>query len=565
MDNVNVASFTTLTNAVNNTLSYANSGIFYAFVPTAYKDYYFKIVRTALQWLDGYVPDFHSPTNGIGSSRLATSIVENLASKIKGTSFVFRSKNNDPKNKKIARDFTDDYQYSANFDKAIYKAIAWHLASGTSFLKVNFKNGDIWLDACRQDTLLYTSSFRGDIIDAKMVIKDYVMENANHEGNKQDGDKYVLVEHRYFKKINKDDLKDKKKIILKTRNGKKFIVEQDMEVPVVRYEIYRSQGFTLNNMMTSVINEQPRQMNWAEIDGKFKDMFKRDYPSLRVGEEQILPLKDSIGVYSLKHKQADVSITSADFGSSILNRAQYYLMVYDYAWSLRLRDLYLGKGTVLTPKKFSIPDRGVDDSDISSAPQTLGGVLDNVSYETYDTSDESQKPQPVQFNIRNDEWENVLNDCIRKIAISIGISPKIIAPDVMGSLASRKTAVEVEEENERTDDFINDARQDVSSAMSKLMEDVLLYLGYERDAITFSFQKISANTKERVQARVLEQYNNGLIDTREALSQLYPEADENRLDDMVKRAELQQMENLKKRESMLSPSMPLSFDDSDEL
>lgn len=563
MDNVNVASFSTLTNAVNETLSYANSGIFYAFVPKAYRDYYFKIVRTSLQWLDGYVPNFHSPTSGIGSSRLATSIVENLASKIKGTSFVFRSKDNNAKNKKIAREFTDDYQYSANFDKAIYKAIAWHLASGTSFLKVNFKNGEIWLDACRQDTLLYTSSFKGDVIDAKMVIKDYVLESTG-EVDKKDSDTYVLVEHRYFKTMSKDDLKDKDKIIVRTKNGKNIILKENMVVPVVRYEIYVSQGFTLNNMMTSVIKQEPRQINWEEIGKPFKDMFKRDYPSLRIGEEQILPLKDSIGVYSLKHKQADISITSADFGSSILNRAQYYLMVYDYAWSLRLRDLYLGKGTVLYPKKFSMPDRGGDDSDIISTPQTLGGVLDSVSYETYDTADESQKPQPVQFNIRNDEWENVLNDCIRKIAISIGISPKIIAPDVMGSLASRKTAVEVEEENERTDDFINDARQDVSSAMSKLMEDVLLYLGYERDAITFSFQKISANTKERVQARVLEQYNNGLIDTREALSQLYPEADENRLDDMTKRAELQQMENLKKRESMLSPSTPFTFGD-DEL
>ena len=85
-------------------------------------------------------------------------------------------------------------------------------------------------------------------------------------------------------------------------------------------------------------------------------------------------------------------------------------------------------------------------------------------------------------------------------------------------------------------------------------------MGYDKDACSFDFQKVSANTKERVQTRVLAQLSYGLIDTREALSQLYPEADENRLDEMVKRANEQQERNLLMRDNMLSPTSNIDFD-----
>ena len=92
MDNSKLASVYTLSKVVNDTLSYANTSVFYAFVPNTYKDYYYRVVRTALQCLDGYVVGFHDTLSGVGSTRLATSIIENLGSKIRGTSFIFRPK-----------------------------------------------------------------------------------------------------------------------------------------------------------------------------------------------------------------------------------------------------------------------------------------------------------------------------------------------------------------------------------------------------------------------------------------------------------------------------------------
>lgn len=553
MDNSKLASVYTLSKVVNDTLSYANTSVFYAFVPNTYKDYYYRVVRTALQWLDGYVVGFHDTLSGVGSTRLATSIIENLGSKIRGTSFIFRPKNNEKRNQDIARSMTDVWQHKSNFTKALYKAICWSLASGVSFLKLNIKNNELWVDACRQDTLLYTSTSRGKVIDAKMIIRDYVMENSENK------ETYVIVEHRYFKTLNKDDFGDKKLIIVK--DGKNTMYKAGDEIPIVKYEIYKYYGLTLNNQSSTLLGQndkEPKPINWAEISGKFKELVKRDFNYLRFGEEQILPFKDELGIFAIKNKQGDISINNADFGTSLLNRIQYYLAVYDYAWALRLRDLYLGKGSVLAPKSFTVPMD--NDGTKDNAPLTLGGVLDNVLYETYDTDDPSAKPQPIQFSIRNGEWQEALNDCIRRIATTIGVSPKTISPDLIGSLASRKTSTEVEEESERTDDFVNYARQDITFIVNEMLSCALIFMGYDKDACSFDFQKVSANTKERVQTRVLAQLSYGLIDTREALSQLYPEADENRLDEMVKRANEQQERNLLMRDNMLSPTSNIDFD-----
>ena len=88
---LNVSSFQQgLSRVVNETYSYANSSLFAAVGAGYYKDYLWRCVRPAIQWLDGYVPSIHWGGSGIMSTRIASSLINGLSRSIVGEKLIFR-------------------------------------------------------------------------------------------------------------------------------------------------------------------------------------------------------------------------------------------------------------------------------------------------------------------------------------------------------------------------------------------------------------------------------------------------------------------------------------------
>ena len=81
---------TSLANAVNETYSYANSTLFCAVVASYYKDYAYRYIRPACQWLDGYVPALHYQQSGMISTRIASSLINGLARTIVGEKLIYK-------------------------------------------------------------------------------------------------------------------------------------------------------------------------------------------------------------------------------------------------------------------------------------------------------------------------------------------------------------------------------------------------------------------------------------------------------------------------------------------
>ena len=64
-----------IASAVNETYNYSNSSLFGGMLPAYYKDYYWRYLRPAIQWLDGYVLSLHGDGSGIISTRIGSNLL----------------------------------------------------------------------------------------------------------------------------------------------------------------------------------------------------------------------------------------------------------------------------------------------------------------------------------------------------------------------------------------------------------------------------------------------------------------------------------------------------------
>ena len=149
--------------AINKTYSYASGASFFAATVPAYmKDYADRYLAPALQWLDGYVPYWHDHATGILSTRLASRLITGLTKQVVGERmvFVYKAKNDHETSDTLK--FVSDWALETKAHKAVYAAIGWALALGTSVIKANItSDSKIWWEAVRLDNCNYLTDFRG--------------------------------------------------------------------------------------------------------------------------------------------------------------------------------------------------------------------------------------------------------------------------------------------------------------------------------------------------------------------------------------------------------------------
>ena len=333
---------------INETYSYANNSLFYAIVPTYLRDYMWRYIRPALQWMDGYVWALHQAgASGIISTRIASKLITGLTKQVVGEKIIFRLNDKTPDGYK-ALAFLNKWAERVNLLKAIYGGVGFALGAGTSLLKKNVgldKKGkqELWFEACRFDKCFYLSSFRNEPYDATFVIRSYADTRQGHSN-----DQFFLVEHRYYKVY-------KQPVIVKKANGEYEAKHYKGErVPMVEYKVQYVRGTTYNNIMPQ--NTETRSVPWAELPQFMREFLHKDYSTIRVDMPQELPFTD-LGVYPLLNGNIDLSVpTGSNYGESMIVGIQDDLITYELASSYQIRDMYLGKGTVYMPKSASLGD-----------------------------------------------------------------------------------------------------------------------------------------------------------------------------------------------------------------
>lgn len=509
--------------AINQTFTYANNSQFYALVNPIYYDYYNRVVRVNLEWFDGYVQGFHNQQNGVMSTRIATAIVNGIIGNIFQKKLIFDrvDKNGDY----TAVDNLNEWIRKDNFHQKIKLASKYSGASGTSVIKINQSYKELYTQALRQDQFFYKTDFQGNITEITTFLKSYVnVFNAKDQDKEQN---FFIVEKRYYS----TDIDIPTKVENLEGETKVYYKKPNKPVPVVEYKVLYYQGRMFQNTMASQQNRQ--SLKFHDLPKAFRDILLKDFTDIRFDKPCLLPFTD-LGCYVLQINGQDPTIPNGMFGQSFLTDIRSCLVEYELINAYSLRDMYNAQGRVGIPKSLSMNDvngQNVFDTNMGN-------------YETFSGDPDKQKPIITQFEIRATEWSNKKDDCLKKMATILGMSPKVIASYINPRGGFGKTATEVENDEASSQTFIEDKRQNLTNCLNKVVSTILKFYGYGQK-VTARFIE-GENRMSPLQVKtIIFKYQQGLIDLKEATRELNPNASESEVDELVLRARERQEEMLK--------------------
>lgn len=569
VSNLGIGSFQQgLSHVVNTTYSYSNSTLFAAIGASYYRDYLWRLIRPAVQWLDGYVPSIHYPDSGIMSTRVASSLINGISRTIVGEKLIFRiSGEKNDKSKDTLR-FISRWATKQKIKRPIKNAVAYMEALGTSLLKMNEKNHqDVWWEAIRLDNCFFLADASGEVKEATFLIKSYT-DTRRKTKDGEDVTQFYLAEKRYWRDV-KPEIK---KVIDPITQVESFVPvhKKGDKEPVVEYQVYRANAHSLNNLMASA--DRARGIGWTEIPKEIQDLIKADYSVIRINEAQKLPFA-SLGVKVLVNDEGDISIpTGYNFGRGMIYPIIDDLIIYEVAEAYALRDMYNGKGTVYKPQalsmgNFAIPQSVIKPSaipaDISPDGRnvvrrdgsTIGAIDSPATFvnpiyasplegvgDKYETvpgmSPEQQQLLVNQFELRVDQWQMIQDNALRRIATKWGMSPKVLSSYlVQGS--TQMTATQIDSEDDISIAFIEEHRSSIVPVINELIEETLNYYGHDAN-VNIDFASPSLVNKDRLLDRAIKMLDAGLIDVEEAIHMIFPDEDEETLESKVQAAKNKQ-------------------------
>lgn len=534
-----------LVQVVNQTYSYANSSLFIAAIAGYYQDYAYRYIKPSVEWLDGYVQSLHTAGTGIMSTHIAGALIAGLTRQIVGEKLLYRISSKKDRAAIDTLNFVSKWAKAQNIKKAVKAGVGYSLGVGTALLKMNKRlNGDIWWEACRFDTCVYLASFTGEIKEAEFLLRSYV-DTRGKKGTTH----YYLCEKRYYRES---------KGLIGPAPDYKVIEKKGELIPTVEYVVHRAGSQSLQNLTNRSMMR--KTIGWTEIPEEVRKLIKNDYSVLRIGEPQKLGFIN-LGVVALLNGDGDIACpTGTNFGESMIIKIQDDLITYELASSYLLRDMYNGKGTVYLPKNLSLGDYGgypniefsadthevPGNQNVASTPvappymppNPLQGMPDRV--ETIKgVNPEDQKAIVEQFETRAAEWQLIKENCLKNIATKWGMSPKILNSFLaVGQV--QQTATQIDSEDDISIAFINLTRSYFIDALDKLLETTLNYYGKPAD-VHIEFSSPSLINKDRIIQRASNLRAEGIIDTEDYIRMVYPDYDEEEVQNQVKKAQEQEM------------------------
>lgn len=523
IDNIGIPQWQTgLARAVNETYSYAQNSLALGLAPAYMKDYYWRYIRPCLNWLDGYVYSLHNDgSSGIVSTRIGKALITGLTKQIVGEKLLLKV-NEDDKNefthktiKKVGK-----WMVYADIIKPVYAGVGFANACGTSLIKVNKTlYGDFWWEAVRFDNCVYKTDFRGEIDDATFLIRGYT---DTREG--QSNEQFFLTEHRFYKVYTEGEIFEK-------MDGTFEVLHKKGErVAMVEYKVQRVKGTLSNNANVPNIKES-QICKWQELPQWLRTNIKKDYSALVLDTPQQLGFRN-LGVEALCNGYQDLGIPNAPhLGEGLLISVQADMITYEIAASYKIRDMYLGKGSVYQPKSASLDDFS-QGTPLGFNQGVLTGVGDSKVELLKGLDPETQKVIVEQFQIRGEEWQKIMDDCIRNIATKWGMSPKVLSSYLANGTA-QMTATQVDSEDDISIAFIYHTRSYYKGAINRLLETTLNAMGLACN-VSIDFASPSLINKDRIIDRQLKLLEAGLIDIDDAVREIFPDLDEEQIECKVK-------------------------------
>lgn len=491
---------------------------FYATYPTYLQPFAKQWLKKWLSWFDGLVEGVHDNTGSLISTRIGASLCKKIAHMIFGAGLLFSKKGqpglNDQEDEAL-KFISGQYNDDIGLDDAILQAFTYAAAGGTSFIVENADAKlNLWLSVYRMDEGYFNIDFKGDVIGAKIINSKYVKAIP---GNPNGARHFILVEERY-KGTDKRKREYNKKFgdLIKTAKMKPY----DTNAYYVEYNIYET---------TAMVNLQDvplgRPLGWSEIPEDTRRDIKENYAGIEIGKPIKLPFR-GIGIKAFKFTNGVDNLPNLPYGQSALQDIQADLYSYDYTFSAFNTDIYLGRGRVIAPKPIQNPgnkDRG----------NVQNSGMDSFLFTMYEgkTGDE-QKPIPLQFDLRSQEWENLKNNILETMAMKLELSPNSLAGWLNDG--SNRTAREISSEESQTALFVDNKRKLFTRPLNALISDILVFNG-KIDGVEVKFSKSGETNVSLLLENTTSAYNAGLKSLYASVKAINPDMSEDELQEEIAR------------------------------
>ena len=409
---------------------YVNN-VFYLMAPDYYYSFYAIYLNRCLACYDGWVNGFHNKKSGLVPQRMLQSVATGLNNMLFAHGIDFNGAKPD-------YDFAVNWAKRTKLYKALKKAHKFAIAGGTSLIKLNRENKDLYLTAHRIDTFFADINSKGDIVSVKVFFD--AIHNTNPSGDKMH---FGICEERYF-----------------NEEGK----------PCVRAVVYKASS----NLQTEVQNRmsvQTSRVKWTNLPPSVKEYIRNNYPSVIVDKEQYLPFPNSLGCYLMRFTDDIPQIPNTPFGQPIGDILWTENFQYDQMKYFEKNEVDLARARALIPEEFWNRDDPAYDT----------RALSERFYQKVSSSGtDNDKITPIQFDLRGMDMKTQMENIYRDCSFKLNVSASSIA-SFLSEGAGARTATEIVSERTKSDTWIKGQINLNSPEINEMLKQVMYY--YNHDAV----------------------------------------------------------------------------------
>ena len=409
---------------------YVNN-IFYLLAPEYYFPLYANYFNRCLALYDGWVSGWHNVKSGLVPQRMLQSITNGLNNMLFAHGIDFSGT-------KADYDFAIKWAKRTKFYKALKKAHKFAIAGGTSLLKINREDKELYVSAHRIDTFFADIDASGKITSVKIFFD--AIHNTNSSGTK---DHFGICEERYF-----------------NEEGK----------PCVKASVYKS----TSNIQTETQNRlkaNSTKMNWVNLPPSVKQYIKSHYPSVIVDEEQYLPFPNSLGCCLMKFTDDIPQIPNTPFGQPIGDILATESFQYDQMKYFEKNEVDLARARAL------VPDTMWNQDDPAYDKRALS---ERFYQKVSSVNGDDDKITPIQFLLRGNDMKTQMENIYKDCAFKLNISASSVA-SFLSEGAGARTATEIISERTKSDTWIKGQINLNAPDINELLRLIMFY--YNHDAV----------------------------------------------------------------------------------
>lgn len=402
---------------------------FYLLAPDYYYSFYAIYLNRCLACYDGWVNGWHNKASGLVPQRMLQSIARGLNNMLFAHGIDFSGEKSD-------YEFATKWAKKSKFYRTLKKAHLFAIAGGTSLLKLNRTNHELYATAHRIDTFFADIDASGKVVSVRTYFD--AVHNTNPSGNKQH---YGICEERYF-----------------NAEGK----------PCVRAAVYCASGTLQTEVQTRPRNLVER-VKWENLPKNVKNYIRDHYPSIILDKEQYLPFPHSLGCCLIKFTDDIPQIPNTPFGQPIGDILFTENFQYDQMKYFEKNEVDLARARALIPEEMWNKD------DPAYGERALS---ERFYQRVASMNGDNDKIEKIQFLLRGNDIrtqkENIYKDCAFKLNISASSVASFLSEG-----AGARTATEIVSERTKSDTWIDGQVNLNKPEIDDLLAEVMRFYNHE--------------------------------------------------------------------------------------